>query len=119
MNKRGIFPLPLKFLNPLYVPQNLLVYYIYICITFIAENLSRKSTTSVMQSSTLTFHTATLVNDGNNGTTEMYCAHTELNWTKAWLQIDLGHPYSIRSVKIFYRNEGILFTFSLKVYPHK
>lgn len=82
------------------------------CIPFktsIAENLSRHPTTSVLQSSTYGSNIATLVIDGDKRTSEKYCAHTEVNQTKAWLQIDLGKPFNIESVKIFYRNEGMYF----------
>lgn len=74
---------------------------------FIAVNLCRQPTTSVVQSSTYASNIATLVIDGDKRTTEKYCAHTEVNRTKAWLQIGLGQPYNIRRVKIFYRKEGI------------
>lgn len=47
--------------------------------------------------------------DGDKRTSEKYCAHTEVNQTKAWLQIDLGKPFNIESVKIFYRNERMYF----------
>lgn len=82
------------------------------CIPFktsIAENLSRHPTTSALQSSTYGSNIATLVIDGDKRTSEKYCAHTEVNQTKAWLQIDLGKPFNIESVKIFYRNEGMYF----------
>lgn len=82
------------------------------CIPFktsIAENLSRHPTTSVLQSSTYGSNIATLVIDGDKRTSEKYCTHTEVNQTKAWLQIDLGKPFNIESVKIFYRNEGMYF----------
>lgn len=71
--------------------------------TFIAENLCRQPTTSVLQSSTYNSNIATLVIDGDKRTTEKYCAHTEVNRSKAWLQIDLGQSFNIGSVKIFYR----------------
>lgn len=76
-------------------------------IKFVAENLCRKPTTSAVQSSTYKSKISTLVTDGDKRTTEEYCAHTEVNRTKAWLQIDLGQPFGIRNVKIFYREEGI------------
>lgn len=64
-----------------------------------------------MQSSTFRSYNATLVVDGIRRFTEVHCAHTDLNRTKAWLQVDFGQPYSIKSVSIFYRRElqGIFF----------
>lgn len=87
------------------------MFFIIPYITFIAENLCRNPTTSVMQSSTFRSYNATLVVDGIRRFTEVHCAHTDLNRTKAWLQVDFGQPYSIKSVSIFYRRElqGIFF----------
>lgn len=91
------------------------IFFIIPYITFIAENLCRNPTTSVMQSSTFRSYNATLVVDGIRRFTEVHCAHTDLNRTKAWLQVDFGQPYSIKSVSIFYRRElqGIFFSFNL------
>ena len=72
----------------------------------VVENLSRRGTTTLTQSSTYKTNKASLANDGNKTTTEIYCAHTAPNHTKAWFQVDLGKPYSINSVKIYYRKEG-------------
>ncbi|XP_062613537.1 receptor-type tyrosine-protein phosphatase T-like, partial [Saccostrea cucullata] len=69
------------------------------------ENLSRRSTTTLSQSST--YHNASRANDGDRSTTENYCAHTaSINTNRAWFQVDLGKPYSIKSVNIYYRKEG-------------
>ncbi|XP_062610487.1 uncharacterized protein LOC134272254 [Saccostrea cucullata] len=69
------------------------------------ENLSRRSTTTLSQSST--YHDASRANDGDRNITEKYCAHTAPIYTnRAWFQVDLGKPYSIKSVNIYYRREG-------------
>ncbi|XP_061180785.1 uncharacterized protein LOC133189429 [Saccostrea echinata] len=75
---------------------------------FCYDNLSRKNTTQLSQSSTYNDRDASLANDGVLRTTEKYCAHTA-PWntnSPAWFQVDLGRPYSIKSVKIYYRKEG-------------
>lgn len=94
--------------------QSKLRWYNYCFNTFILDNLSRKPSTIVTQSSTYGNHSATLAKDGIKHTTEKYCSHTGLNRTKAWLQVDLGKKYSISYVKIFYRNEG-MFSYTLNI----
>lgn len=60
------------------------------CIPFksFITDLCRHPTLSVLQSSTYKSNIASLVIDGDKITSEKYCAHTEVNRTKAWLQID-------------------------------
>ncbi|XP_078329695.1 uncharacterized protein LOC144624166 isoform X1 [Crassostrea virginica] len=70
------------------------------------ENLSRRNTTLITQSSSYHNRNVTLANDGVKATTDFKCAHTALNHAKAWLQVDLGTPFRIRSVVIYYRKEG-------------
>lgn len=50
-----------------------------------------------------------MANDGGIITNELYCAHTAQSQTLAWLQVDFGKKYTISSVKIYYRNEGMHF----------
>nr|XP_034320088.1 uncharacterized protein LOC109619174 [Crassostrea gigas] len=69
------------------------------------ENLSKKNTTILKQSSTYKGNKVTLANDGNLDLKEENCSHTDLNQPQAWLQVDLGKPYSIRNVKIYYRTD--------------
>ncbi|XP_078328165.1 uncharacterized protein LOC144623575 [Crassostrea virginica] len=76
------------------------------CSSFATENLSRRKTTIITQSSTYNVNNATLANDGMDATTELKCAHTAANHSKAWLQVDLGTPFRIRNVVIYYRKEG-------------
>ncbi|XP_065941969.1 uncharacterized protein [Magallana gigas] len=70
------------------------------------ENLSRRPTTVLTQSSTYRFNIASIANDGDVQTTEPKCAITALNPPKAWLQVDFGQPYRINNVKIYPRREG-------------
>lgn len=49
---------------------------------------------------------ATLANDGNTDTGYSHCSHTDENKTIAWLQVDLGQPYSIYNVTMYYRDES-------------
>ncbi|XP_062613162.1 uncharacterized protein LOC134274934 [Saccostrea cucullata] len=70
------------------------------------ENLSKKPTTVLSQSSTYGMGNASYANDGNLNTTESDCAHTAHNQSKAWFQVDLGKPHGIQHVKIYYRREG-------------
>lgn len=78
-------------------------------LVFYTENLSRRPLTTVSQSSTLKDRRARLINDGDYSTSYGYCAHTGYNYYKAWVQVDLGQPYTINSVKIYYRIEGLSF----------
>lgn len=73
------------------------------------ENLSRRTTSTATQSSLyagFVYNTAYLAKDGVLNTTERHCTHTAPNNPTAWLQIDLGKQYNIKSVKIYYRREG-------------
>lgn len=73
---------------------------------FCYENLCRRPTTVLSQSSTYKINNASLANDGNLQTDYINCAQTNTNETEAWLQVDFGHFYSINNVKIRSRNEG-------------
>lgn len=75
------------------------------------DNLSRRRTTTVTQSTTFKsdtdfWYNATLAIDGLTNTSDSYCSLTGTDQVIAWLQVDLGAYYSIHSVKLFYRNEG-------------
>jgi hypothetical protein len=35
-----------------------------------------------------------------------YCMHTANGQTEAWLRVDLGDIYNLKSVKIWYRNDS-------------
>ncbi|XP_065945112.1 uncharacterized protein [Magallana gigas] len=74
---------------------------------FCYENLCRRPTTVLSQSSTYKINNASLANDGNLQTDYIYCAQTNTNETEAWLQVDFGHFYSINNVKIRSRNEDV------------
>nr|XP_034322727.1 multiple epidermal growth factor-like domains protein 10 isoform X2 [Crassostrea gigas] len=71
------------------------------------ENLCRKNSTTVLQSSTFVNHKAALAVDGDIRTTDRYCSHTDVNQTVAWFQVDLGKPYSINNVTLYYRKDGL------------
>lgn len=75
-------------------------------IIFSSENLSRRKTTVLSQSSTYTDRYASYANDGDLQTHIEFCAHTAPGHHLAWFQVDLGQEYSIKSVKIYYRREG-------------
>lgn len=45
-------------------------------------------------------------NKQHDDTTYGQCSHTAVNHSLAWLQVDLGGKRSIKSVKIYYRDEG-------------
>lgn len=83
------------------------------------ENLGRRPTTVLTQSSTFRTMTASLANDGNVHTDELRCAHTAPNNTKAWLQVDFGQSYSINNVKIYYRRDGMYCISFLCFFFHK
>lgn len=71
-----------------------------------AENLSRKSSTTVSLSFTFDNRFANFANDGSLKTSYYSCSHTDVNKNIAWFQVDLGEPYSINNVKLYYRKEG-------------
>lgn len=80
------------------------------CLVACYDNLSRRRTTTVTQSTTFKsdtdfWYNATLAIDGLTNTSDSYCSHTGTDQAIAWLQVDLGAYYSIHSVKLFYRNE--------------
>lgn len=66
------------------------------------------------QSSTFVSHKATLAIDGDLRTTDHYCSHTDVNKTFAWFQVDLGKPYSISNVTLYYRKDGKANQFVIK-----
>ncbi|XP_048744004.2 multiple epidermal growth factor-like domains protein 10 isoform X5 [Ostrea edulis] len=72
------------------------------------ENLSRRKTTVLSQSSTYEDRYASYANDEDLRTHIEICAHTAPGHPLAWFQVDLGQEYSIESVKIYYRREGDL-----------
>ncbi|XP_065921745.1 uncharacterized protein [Magallana gigas] len=71
------------------------------------ENICRRNSTTVLQSSTYDNQQETLAIDGDLRTKYRYCAHTDVNQTVAWLQVDLGKPYSISNVTLYYRKDGL------------
>lgn len=77
------------------------------CFLHLSENLSKRNTTILKLSSTLDGYGVALANDGNLDVKDWNCSHTDLYQTQAWLQVDLGKPYSISNVKIYYRTEGM------------
>ncbi|XP_056003467.1 multiple epidermal growth factor-like domains protein 10 [Ostrea edulis] len=70
-------------------------------------NLSRKEGTKVSQSSRRhNEFPASFANDGNRIQTDYRrCSHTAINQTIAWFQVDLGSESSLKSVKMYYRNQ--------------
>ena len=76
-------------------------------VLFFTENLSRRNTTIITQSSTFDKNVASLANDGVLITTLELCGYTKPGESKAWLQVDLGQAFIITRVKVYYRKEGI------------
>lgn len=74
-------------------------------VSFLQENLSRRPTTVLNQSSIYNINNASLASDGDVQTDERHCAHTEANYGMAWLQVDLGQSYRINNVNIYHRKE--------------
>lgn len=75
---------------------------------FLPENLCRRPTTVLTQSSTYDKHEADFANDGDVTTVKRFCASTDIKQTKAWLQADLGESFSIKSVKLYFANDGTM-----------
>ncbi|XP_062607709.1 multiple epidermal growth factor-like domains protein 6 [Saccostrea cucullata] len=68
--------------------------------------LSRVSGAIVSQSST--YKSALLAVDGNYAQYYPECAFTGKNEAYAWVQVDLRKAYSLKSVKLYLRNDAIL-----------
>lgn len=81
-----------------------------------SENLAKRPKAVLTQSSTYDSQGPGLANDGNNQTTYGQCSHTAIKQSLAWFQVDLLEERSIKSVKIYYRKEGIQFDQRL---PHR
>ncbi|XP_056003190.1 receptor-type tyrosine-protein phosphatase epsilon-like isoform X1 [Ostrea edulis] len=84
----------------------------WMCILLLSElgqcyvNLSRKKGTVASQSSTRNrVLKASKAIDGNKVQTYGECSHTALGHNISWFQVDLGSDYSLKSVKIYYRND--------------
>lgn len=71
--------------------------------TQFSENLSRRRTTRLTQSSTHYGRKASEGNDGVTDTNYVNCAHTTFEKQKAWFQVDLGKRFSIQRIKIYFR----------------
>lgn len=78
-------------------------------LIIVTENLSRRHSTALSLSSRFQTQNAALANDGDHAMFYSKCSHTDENQTIAWLQVDLGEPYSISNVKMYYRNKGEFF----------
>lgn len=72
------------------------------------ENLCRRPTIVLTQSSTYDKHEADFANDGDVTTVKRFCASTDIKHSKAWLQADLGESFSIKSVKLYFANDGTM-----------
>ncbi|XP_062572418.1 uncharacterized protein LOC134234373 [Saccostrea cucullata] len=68
------------------------------------ENLSR--ITGIIASQSSEFIDASLAVDNNYRQNYPECAHTGKKANFAWFQLDLKNRYSLKSVKIFFRNEA-------------
>lgn len=86
--------------------MNLSILNILLYFFFFTENLCQRKGTTLTQSSTYQDRYAQFAHDGQLGTTYSFCAITDLNYSKAWLQVDLFKSYSIKNVRIYHRNEG-------------
>lgn len=79
----------------------------------LSENLCLRNSTILSLSSTHINNSASLANDGVISTKEMYCAITDRGLNIAWLQVDLGKQFNIKSIKIYYRRDS---EYSLNTY---
>lgn len=75
----------------------------YLAISSVSENLSRRRTTRLTQSSTHDGRKASEGNDGVTDTNYVNCAQTTFDKQKAWFQVDLGKRFSIQRIKIYFR----------------
>lgn len=81
-----------------------------------SENLAKRPIAVLTQSSTHESQDPELANDKIYATNYGQCSHTATNQSLAWFQVDLLEERSIKSVKIYYRKEGIQFDQRL---PHR
>lgn len=65
----------------------------------LSENLCLRNSTILSLSSTHINNSASLANDGVISTKEMYCAITDRGLNRAWLQVDLGKQFNIKSIR--------------------
>lgn len=77
-------------------------------IPFIEENLSRKPTTTLSQSSTYSNYYATRANDGLTTTSGDYCANTAPNHPLAWFQVDLENSQHMECKNILQKRRYLL-----------
>lgn len=70
-------------------------------VIVLAENLSRKSSTIVSLSSTIGNRFANFASDGSPTTSHL----TDVNKDIVWFEVDLGEPYSINNIKMYYRKK--------------
>ncbi|XP_062618974.1 multiple epidermal growth factor-like domains protein 6 [Saccostrea cucullata] len=74
------------------------------------EQLINTRTTKVTSSSIHPFGrgrgSADFTIDGNFNQHYTNCMHTAIGWSEAWLTIDLGVIYNVKSVKIWYRDDS-------------
>lgn len=74
--------------------------------SFLAQFVN--TNTKAVSSSTYPDYVASRAVDGNTDQNVTSCSHTH-NWgsiTEAWLRIDLGTVYSVKSVKFWYRGDS-------------
>ena len=79
------------------------MFYSFVSFT---ENLSRLNTTIVTHSSTFSENGAFKAKDGIRDSNALNCATTDINQSKAWLQVDLGSRYRINYINIYFRRQG-------------
>lgn len=75
---------------------------------FWTENLCIRPTTVLTQSSTYQKHDVDFANDRNKRSEARCCARTDDKHPKAWLQVDLGQPFSIKNVQLYFANDGTM-----------
>lgn len=67
-----------------------------------------KTNTAAESSSTYLNYVASRTVDGNTDQNVTSCSHTGdwSNITEAWIRVDLGRVYSLKSVKFWYRGDS-------------
>lgn len=75
-------------------------------ISLPAQLVNNKSI--AVSSSTYRDYVASRTVDGNTNQNHKNCSHTDVrnNITQAWLRIDLGRVYSVKSVKLWNRGDS-------------
>lgn len=84
-----------------------MLWHFFLLINFSLAQLVNTNTITV-SSTTYRDYVSSRTVDGNLDQNASSCSHTDVRWdiTAAWLRIDLGGVYSVKSVKTWHRGDS-------------